>query len=219
MSIYLYIKTHQKTGLKYFGKTARDPYKYKGSGTYWKLHLRKHGNHVDTEVLGCYTEDEVVVVATKFSHDHNIAESSEWANLIDENGLDGGYTGEIWNKGKKCSPLSEEHKAKVSAALKGHVVSEETKAKISAGKKGKKRTEEQNSKQSKRMTGKKRGRYATRRTTNRRWQHTEESKLKMSDVKKGRLWYHNESESIMRYEGEQPEGFVRGRRKWKACVG
>ena len=34
---YLYVKQHNKTGLKYFGKTTKkDPLKYKGSGLYWK---------------------------------------------------------------------------------------------------------------------------------------------------------------------------------------
>lgn len=30
MPIYLYVKTHRKTGLKYFGKTVKDPLTYKG---------------------------------------------------------------------------------------------------------------------------------------------------------------------------------------------
>ena len=216
MSIYLYIKTHQKTGLKYFGKTSRNPYTYKGSGKYWKLHLRKHGNHVDTEVLGCYTEDEVEDVALKFSKDNNIAESSEWANLIDENGLDGGYTGEIWNKGKKCPPLSEEHKNKLRSALKNHIVSEETKAKISAATKGKKRTEEQRARASAAMTGKKRKPHteetkAKIRAGNKGKKHTSK---KIGIATKGKLWYNNGIETVMRYEGEQPEGFVRGRVGW-----
>jgi len=32
---YLYIKKHNETGLKYFGKTTQDPYTYQGSGTDW----------------------------------------------------------------------------------------------------------------------------------------------------------------------------------------
>ncbi len=46
---YLYIKTHNKTGMKYFGKTvSEDPEKYSGSGVYWKRHIEKHGNDVTT---------------------------------------------------------------------------------------------------------------------------------------------------------------------------
>lgn len=97
MSIYLYIKTHRITGLKYFGKTIRDPFKYKGSGKYWKLHLEKHGNLVDTEILGIFDNEEVCKeVAIKFSIDNNIVESSEWANLILEQ-LEGGDTSKTEN--------------------------------------------------------------------------------------------------------------------------
>lgn len=44
----------------------------------------------------------------------------------------------VWNKGKKLVPLSEEHKRKVSEALKGKAVSEETRKKISEALKGEK---------------------------------------------------------------------------------
>jgi hypothetical protein len=39
---FLYIKTHSVTGLKYFGKTTKDPFRYKGSGVYWVRHLKVH---------------------------------------------------------------------------------------------------------------------------------------------------------------------------------
>lgn len=89
--IYLYVKTHNKTGLKYFGKTTKkDPYKYKGSGIYWKKHLQKHGVDFSTEIIGCFEdEEECKKVALEFSEKYNIVESEEWANLIEENGLDG----------------------------------------------------------------------------------------------------------------------------------
>lgn len=58
--IYLYIKTHNKTGLKYLGQTKNDPYDYYGSGKYWKLHLQKHGKDISTQVLKeCPTKNEV----------------------------------------------------------------------------------------------------------------------------------------------------------------
>lgn len=89
--IHLYVKTHNKTGLKYFGKTTQDPYNYKGSGVYWMRHLNVHGNDVSTYVVGSYTnEDECKLVATQFSTDNNITESTEWANLRDET-LTGGF--------------------------------------------------------------------------------------------------------------------------------
>ena len=51
MTIYLYIKTHNITGLKYLGKTEKDPYRYNGSGKYWKRHLKKYGRDIKTEIL------------------------------------------------------------------------------------------------------------------------------------------------------------------------
>ena len=46
---YLYVKTHNITGLKYFGKTTNDPYTYYGSGKYWLLHLKKHGYNISCQ--------------------------------------------------------------------------------------------------------------------------------------------------------------------------
>lgn len=51
MIIYLYLKTHNTTGLKYLGKTVKDPSTYKGSGLHWTRHLAKHGNDVNTEAI------------------------------------------------------------------------------------------------------------------------------------------------------------------------
>jgi len=86
MKIILYIKTHNITGLKYFGKTVRDPFKYKGSGKRWLYHLRKHGTDISTEIYGIYDDFESArIAAITFSKENNIAESSDWANLIPEN--------------------------------------------------------------------------------------------------------------------------------------
>jgi hypothetical protein len=50
--IYLYVKTHNQTGLKYLGKTvASDPHLYKGSGKRWRAHCRKHGYDYSTKIL------------------------------------------------------------------------------------------------------------------------------------------------------------------------
>lgn len=97
--ITLYIKTHNKTGLKYFGKTKQeDVEKYKGSGKYWLRHLKIHGNDVKTEIFGIYKCEncfEKLILegeALFFSEFYNIVNSNEWANLKLENGLDGGDT-------------------------------------------------------------------------------------------------------------------------------
>jgi hypothetical protein len=93
---YLYVKTHNVTGLKYFGKTSQpDPHKYKGSGTYWLDHIKIHGYDVTTEVLGCYTDkSEAQAVAASFSIMNDIVNAridgkKTWANLTEER-LDGG---------------------------------------------------------------------------------------------------------------------------------
>lgn len=93
--IYLYVKSHNVTGLKYFGKTTQsNPNKYQGSGKYWKRHIRKYGYDVTTEIVGEF-EDlmEASEFALNFSNDNNIVESSNWANLKRENGLDGSPPG------------------------------------------------------------------------------------------------------------------------------
>lgn len=91
--IYLYIKTHNKTGLKYFGKTIREPFSYLGSGTYWKKHLHKHGNDIKTEIVAVFEDKQKASdFALTFSETYDIVNSNEWANLIPENGINGGDT-------------------------------------------------------------------------------------------------------------------------------
>jgi hypothetical protein len=99
MTIYLYIKTHRVTGLKYLGKTIRDPLRYNGSGLYWKRHLKEHGLNLDTQIL-LATEDETEFKETAifFSKLFNIVESKEWANFREETGH-GGFSKEAAYKG------------------------------------------------------------------------------------------------------------------------
>jgi NUMOD3 motif len=126
---YLYIKIHNTTGLKYFGKTTNDPFKYRGSGLYWLAHLKKHGSDISTEIVGYYTnQEECTEAAVEFSTTHNIIKAVNenntkiWANQINENGTDGGAT--------TFGPRSEEVKRKISEKQKGKIISEETKLKI-----------------------------------------------------------------------------------------
>lgn len=98
---WLYIKQHNQTGLKYFGKTSKnDPVKYKGSGKYWLSHIKKHGDDISTIWYEKFTDiNEVIEFATFFSEIHNIVSAVDnngkkvWANLISENGIDGVPTG------------------------------------------------------------------------------------------------------------------------------
>jgi hypothetical protein len=122
MTIYkptwLYIKQHNQTGLKYFGKTTRvDPEKYLGSGKYWKLHLAKHGKDISTIWLQLFTDkDALTEYARQFSIVNNIVESSEWANLIPEDGVsstgqrgpkNGSYGKPAWNRGLSSVPWNK----------------------------------------------------------------------------------------------------------------
>jgi len=130
---YLYIKQHNKTGLKYFGKTAvSDPIKYKGSGKYWKLHIKKHGEDVSTIWYKLFENmQELIEYAITFSKENNIVESTEWANLKIEDGADGGGLGNGGkNKGKKMPLQTAEHRAKNAAAQIGN-----TRAKALKGRK------------------------------------------------------------------------------------
>lgn len=85
---YLYLKTHNKTGLKYLGKTTSpDPHKYIGSGKDWRTHLKKHGRNFTTEILKeCSTNDELSQWGRYYSKLWDIAKSNEWANRIPETG-------------------------------------------------------------------------------------------------------------------------------------
>lgn len=91
MTIYLYKKTHNKTGLQYLGKTKQqDPHTYQGSGTRWGHHIKKHGYDVTTEILKeCSTNEEVKEWGIYYSELWNVVESDAWANLKPEAG-DGG---------------------------------------------------------------------------------------------------------------------------------
>lgn len=93
MKTYIYLKTHNKTGLKYLGKTNKDPFSYKGSGKYWKRHIKQHGYDVRTEILAeCCSEQEVIEKGLFFSNMWDVVKSSDFANLKPEMG-DGGSNG------------------------------------------------------------------------------------------------------------------------------
>lgn len=92
--IRLYVKTHQITGLKYFGKTTREDYeKYRGSGLYWSKHCEKHGWKISTKIIAEFQDNDLELAkqfAVQFSKDNNIVKSNDWANLKEET-LDGGW--------------------------------------------------------------------------------------------------------------------------------
>lgn len=114
MTIYLYKKIHNKTGLQYLGKTAQaDPHKYRGSGLYWAKHIRKHGYDVHTEILReCADTEEVRIWGKYYSELWNVVESDGWANMKPEEG-DGAPSG-VYNH---CS--NPEIRKKISDTMKG----------------------------------------------------------------------------------------------------
>ena len=135
-AIYLYLKTHNTTGLQYLGKTVKDPFAYKGSGVYWTSHLKKHGNDVTTEILFETTDkDEFEKVALEYSTKFDIVNNKTFANLIEERGQGGVTTNQFpkghtpWNKGRtgvqpewtdERKSLQSENLKKRHAAM-GHV--------------------------------------------------------------------------------------------------
>ncbi len=194
---YLYVKTHNITGLKYFGKTTGNPYNYRGSGKYWIAHLKKHNNNVTTEIIGYFdNKEECISVATKFSINNNIVNAVNknnkkiWANQIIENGTDGGATRinfqhSIETKRKiseahKGMKVTEEAKEKIRKArakqtnigMRGKILSEETKAKLRKANLGKKHSDATKQKRSQSLKG-----------------HvvTEETRKKISEKQKGKI--------------------------------
>jgi hypothetical protein len=96
---YLYIKT-SPYGLKYLGKTTKDPFVYMGSGKIWLRHIKKHNltlKDIQTEIVFETTDVNALInEGIKLSNDLNIVKSSEWANLRVESG-DGGDTSKFIN--------------------------------------------------------------------------------------------------------------------------
>lgn len=107
---------------------------------------------------------------------------------------DGGTGGSI----VKGTKFSEEHKRKISEALKGRCKSEETRKKLSEANKGKHISEEQRKKHSEALRGKKRGVRSEewkmhlseslkgRAAWNKGKRHSDETKRKISEARKGK---------------------------------
>jgi len=93
---FLYIKQHTVTGLLYFGKTTKNPEKYRGSGKYWLRHLKAHGNIVSTVWYCLYLDEETCLnTAILLSEINDIVASDCWANLIAEDGCCGAAKGHV----------------------------------------------------------------------------------------------------------------------------
>lgn len=125
MSIYkptwLYIKQHSITGLKYFGKTTKDPIIYQGSGKYWLNHIKHHGKeHVLTIWSKRYdAEDEIRQTAEALSVYFDIVKSKNWANLCNETGMDGGRRDNNHLRIYNSLTRPENHCASISKRMTG----------------------------------------------------------------------------------------------------
>lgn len=137
MNIYLCVKTHTATGLKYLCKTTKDPYTYNGSGKDWKPHLRQYGTAHSTEIIKvCQTKEEFCYWGNFYSKLWNIVNGQDdygnkiWANRIPETGGGGNQlvTEVSKNKAKLTNSLPE-IKLKRSLAMKTVNRTPETKAK------------------------------------------------------------------------------------------
>lgn len=132
MSIYtLYIKTHNKSGLKYLGQTKQDPFKYKGSGDLWLAHISQYGNNTTTEILlQTSSKEERNYWGRYYSRLWNVVGAMDdygnkiWANKIPETG------------GGGATIITESQRKQISQSLKGHSVSAQTRKKIGAAGKG-----------------------------------------------------------------------------------
>lgn len=209
MITYLYHKRHLTTGLNYFGKTIRDPYKYTGSGIYWKRHLAQHGNHVETVQVWEFTNlDDCKHFAINFSTTNNIVESKDWANFVIENGVDGQSPGfkniKLSNynkqnprtppsrKGIKDSEETKEKKRKSHLGKKFGPMSKERKQKISESCKGPRPH----------TSGKNNPMYG--------YQWSDSQKATLKEKRKGKVWWHNGIISTMSIHCPG-DGFIRGR--------
>ena len=169
----LLVMQHNITGLKYFCKTSLLDriQRYKGSGTRWLNHLGVHGKDITVGIMGLYTDKQrCLEAAKKFSADHDIVNSDEWANLVEETGMMGASMKGERNPfyGKKHTPEMTEHlrQQKIGKSVnKGAYRSPENRAKISASLKGRK-----NPAVSKALTGRK---------------LSKETKQKLSESRKG----------------------------------
>jgi hypothetical protein len=160
--IVLYLK-ESPFGLKYLGKTTKDPYKYNGSGLVWKRHIKKYklkSTDITTAILFQTTDKiEFSKIALEYSILYNIVNSDEFANLTEETGQ-GGKTftkeshpshpsyrfgdtlSKCWGNTEYRTKMtsihsgkvfSDEHRKKLSEAHIGKTLSDEHKKKIGRG--------------------------------------------------------------------------------------
>jgi len=205
MSIYLYLKTHNQTGLKYLGQTQKDPYEYKGSGKYWLRHLDKHGDDVSTEILYVASSmEDLQQVGMEYSEKWNIVESKEFANLIPENGDGAILPGDrnpmfgtpctykmtndeikSWKENLRKS-WTPERRVAWSAKKTGRSLSEEHKQRISESNQGRIHSEHTRKKIAESNRGKKRSEETKQRMAASKSNISDETRTRMSQAHTGK---------------------------------
>lgn len=168
---YLYLKIHNTTNKKYLGQTIKNPFTYRGSGTHWTNHIKKHGYDVTTIILyETPFSEELEEAGIYYSELWNIVESDDFANLIVEAGNTvAGKSNPMFGK-----THTDETKHKISKSKKNKKLSDETKYKMSKSHTGKKLSESHIERMKINHTG----------FTNKN--HSLETKYKMSVASKGR---------------------------------
>lgn len=170
--------------------TRKDPFKYKGSGKYWLRHLRKHGNDVNTEILGVFNSiSDLKKVSLDISLKENIVYSKEWANLQPESG-DGIAPG--WVSIKTEAGIKRIKKEDYDPTIHKHI------------NRGRKHSLDVN---------KKKGRSI------KKTEHTKNKiKFKLLNFYKdnngsayGKNWYHDPINKKESFQEECPDGWVKGR--------
>ena len=195
----LYKITNLVNGKMYIGQhvTSNLDDGYMGSGKLIKRAINKYGvENFRKEWLGFYED------ADELDYMERVFVDETWVSRSDTYNLSiGGYSGK-WGKPSplKGRHISDEHKAKISRALKGEKhfnfgkhLDGQLKEKISRAHKGKRLSDE--ARKSISM-----GHIGTHKS--------EEVKAKISESNKGRHYYNNGVFNVMRYEC--PDGFVPG---------
>lgn len=124
MSIYTTLKSPTRLYIKklnniyYFGKSIKkNLHTYHGSGKRWTNHLKKYGkNNVETLwISDWYYDTSIIDIALHFSQENDIVNSDKWANLIPENGINGGgdcsqmHNKEAWTKAANTYKNKPQH--------------------------------------------------------------------------------------------------------------
>ena len=138
----LYVFQHAITKMMYLGKTTRSLDTYRGGGKYWRRHIEKHGKeHVILIWSKVFTDkDELVNSSLEISRKSNVTKSKLWANLQDENGVDGWVVGQSRPESKGVKK-SKEHTIKLGINSKNRWDDEEYRKMMIASMKGVKKPE------------------------------------------------------------------------------